>query len=171
MKRTEPERLFEENTKLAYSVLWHRFPQLGKDNDAKQEALLGLWKACITFDPNKSEFSTYATTCIVNQVRMMLRAASKQPPTVSISSPISDCDSLTLGDMIEEPIPSLSDGMIELKGFIKGLPQRDYDLIRYRVAGLSQKQISQKLGLSQPYLSRLLTKIYVQYDKRRGNDE
>lgn len=171
MKRTEPERLFEENTRLAHSVLWKNYPAFAADEDLHQEALLGLWRACLTYDPKRSQFPTYAYTCILNQVRMAMRNQAKQPPTVSLETPIPEQDGLTLEGTLEELVPSLDDGFIDLKDFLRELSPRDQLLVQCRLEGLSQKQTAERLGLTQPYCSRLLTKIYVDYTKRRGEDE
>lgn len=171
MKKTEPERLFEENTRLAHSVLWKNYPAFAADEDLHQEALLGLWRACLTYDPKKSQFPTYAYTCILNQVRMAMRHQAKQPPTVSLETPVSEQGGLTLEDMLEELVPSLDDGFIGLKNFLQELSPRDQLLVRCRLEGLSQKQTAERLGLTQPYCSRLLTKIYVDYTKGGEKDE
>lgn len=171
MKRTEPERLFEENIRMAYSVLWKHYPQHGNDEDMKQEALLGLWRACMTFDPAKSQFSTYATTCILNQIRMAIRSIVRQPQTVSLNTPLKSQENLTLSDTLEEIVSSVDDEYIELKDFLKGLSPRDQLLISCKLNGLSQKQTAEWLGITRPYCSQLLTRIYVDYTRRRGEDE
>lgn len=171
MQKTEPKALFEENQKLAYSTLWKYYPGYATDEDMKQEALLGLWKACITFDPGKSQFSTYAVTCIMNQIRMTLRDNSKQPPTVSLEASLAGVDGLTIGDTLEELAPSICDEYILLKEFLGGLPQRDQLLIKYKLMGLNQRQIAERLGITYNWCSKLFTRIYVEYDKRRGNNE
>ena len=171
MKRTNPEQLFEENKSLAHSVLWKTYPTFAGDEDMHQEALLGLWKACITYDTSKSKFSTYACICILNQLRMCMRKQSRQPDTVSLQAPLSASEGLTLESCFEDPTPSIDDNYIELKEFLKELPPRDQLLIECRLLGLSQKQTAERLGVSQSYCSRLLTSIYTKYLKRRNNDE
>lgn len=168
--KTEPKALFEDNQKLAYSTLWKYYPWYATDEDMKQEALLGLWKACITFDPGKSQFSTYAVTCIQNQIRMALRDNSKQPLTVSLEANLAGVEGLTIGDTLEELAPSISDEYILLKEFLRTLSSRDQLLIKYKLMGLNQKQIAQRLGITPVYCGRLFTKIHVEYNKRRGNN-
>ena len=171
MKRTELEQLFEESTRLAYSVLWKNYPEFAADEDLNQEALLGLWRACLTYDPKKAQFPTYAYACILNQVRMAMRHQAKQPPTVSLETSISEQDGVTLEDTLEELDPSLDDGFIDLKSFLRELSPRDQLLVQCRLEGLSQKQTAERLGLTRQYCNRLLTKIYVNYIRRRGEDE
>lgn len=68
--RYNPQCLFEENKELAYSYVYKskiKIPGYELE-DLFQTALLGLWKACKTYDPKKSKFSTYATNCIRNEL-------------------------------------------------------------------------------------------------------
>lgn len=68
--RYNPQRLFEENKELAYSYVYKskiKIPGYELE-DLFQTALLGLWKACKTYNPKKSRFSTYATNCIKNEL-------------------------------------------------------------------------------------------------------
>ena len=172
MARNEQEQLFYENIGLAYFILWKHYPTFAKDEDMKQEALLGLWKACMAYDKDKSQFSTYAGQCILNQVRMVLRKQSYEPDTVSLSTPVGGEDeSLTLESLIEDPVPSIDEDYIDLKDFLRGLNKRDKKLIQLRLQGKTQNQIAQEMGLAQPYCSRLITKILVDYMERRNEDE
>ena len=71
--RDEALKLFFENTELAYYTLYKYFHWLANSEDWQQEAMYGLWVACLTFNPSYNcKFSTYAiTVCkhhISNQV-------------------------------------------------------------------------------------------------------
>lgn len=172
MTRNEQEQLFHQWTEFAWFLLWKHFPQLALDEDIKQEASLGLWKACMTYDRDKSQFSTYAAPCILNQVRQVLRKRSYEPDTVSLSTPVEvEDDSLALEAMLEDPVPSIDESYIDLKDFLRGLNERDKKLIQLRLQGKTQKQIAQEMGLAQSYCSRLITKIWVDYMERRNEDE
>lgn len=172
MTKNEQEQLFHQWTEFAWFLLWKHFPNLALDDDIKQEALLGLWKACMTFEEGKAQFSTYASQCIINQIRQVLRKRSNAPKTVSLSTPISlEDDNLTLADVIEDPVPSIDEGYIDLKEFLRGLSDRDKKLVQLRLQGKTQKQIAHEMGLAQSYCSRLITKIWVEYFERRNEDE
>lgn len=161
----EPEKLFEQNQPLAYSILWNRFPTFALDEDIKQEALLGLWKACLSWDAMKGKFSTYATRCILNQIYQYLR---KQVPTnkqVSLESVIPGLDKLTLADMLEESIPSIRDERIALKELLSGLSPKETQLVQARLDGKTQAEIAELLGIAQPTCSKMLTKIKIRYER------
>lgn len=163
--RNEAEQLFLENTALAYHILHKDFPTFAQSEDMKQEALLGLWRACISFDPSKGKFSTYAGCCILNAIRYALRGYQKQPETVSLNQPISE-EGSTLEDLLEDPYPSVDEGLIDLVTFLKGLPERERKLIQCRLDGLTQNQISAEMGLSQTWCSRILKKMRQEYLKQ-----
>lgn len=163
MKRADAERLFAENTKLAYSMIHRYYPTFAHDEDIHQEALLGLWQACLSFDKNKSQFSTYAGTCILNRVRRALKNRLRQPDMVSLSAPIGDDNTSVLEDVLEDPYPGTDVGKVALKIFLEGLSGRDRKLIAYKAEGLTQRQIARKLGLSQTIVNRDLKRLRQQY--------
>lgn len=166
MKTTEAERLFEDNQKLAMYFLWKHFPAFGNDEDMQQEALLGLWKACITYDPSKAEFSTWAGYAVRSQIGTTLRRINKQLDAVSLEATIEGTDGLKLEDIVEEVVPSICVGYIDLKDFLKTLSGKELTIVQYRIQGFSQDQVSQIVGHSQPYCSRLLNRVYKRYKER-----
>lgn len=173
MTRNEQEQLFHENLELAYFILWKHYPTFAQDEDLKQEALLGLWKACLSYDQQKSMFSTYASRCIHNRLRMWLRERSKHPDTVSINSPVAGYgeEGPTLEDTIEDPVPAIDEDYINLKNFLASLSERDQKIVKLRMQGLTQEQIARELGMTRVNCSVRLTRIWVKFVERRNEDE
>lgn len=173
MKRTELEELFNENKELAYFTLWKHYPTFAKDEDLQQEALLGLWQACLSYDKSKSQFSTYAVSCMLNKIRVWIRDRSKHPDTVSLSTPIKgyEEEGMTLGDTIEDPVPSIDEGLIDLKSFIGSLQERDQRILKLKAQGLKQRQIAQELGMTRTNCAMRLSRIWVKYLEGRNEDE
>lgn len=165
MKTTDPLALFEENQKLAGYFLWKHYPAFAQDEDIQQEALLGLWKACITYDPIKAEFSTWAGYAVRSQVLMYLRKDCRRLSTVSIEATIEGTEGLRLEDIVEEPVPSICIGFICLKDFLRGLPEEQLQLVRMRYQGYTQDQISAQVGMSQAHCSRILKRLLNEYKK------
>ena len=70
---SEDERmtLFNSHVQLAYHCA-NKFASISNCelDDLKQEALTVLWDATAKFDPNRAAFSTFATTCICNHLKM-----------------------------------------------------------------------------------------------------
>lgn len=167
----EPEQLFEQNQRLAYSVIWKIAPNFANDEDLKQEALLGLWKACLTWDPKKSQFSTYSVRCIRNQVYMYFRKQAPANKQVSLEAVLPGLDRLTLADMLEEPIPSIRNERIALKELLLGLSPKETQLVQARLDGKTQAEIAESLGIAQPTCSKMLAKIKIRYERSVQEDD
>lgn len=144
--------LFEENKALAYWVLHRHFPALAFDDDIRQEALIGLWKGYLRFDPSKSKPSTFLTKCILNSILMVLRRKQLEVPMSDVGLP----GELT---MMRQSTNDPGYKLVELEDFIGGLNEKQQIVLRARADGLSQKQIAEMVGLSQPQCSRILSKI------------
>ena len=173
MTRNEQEQLFYKNLEFAYFILWKNYPTFAQDEDLKQEALLGLWQACLSYDQQKAMFSTYASHCIHNRLRVWFRERNKHPDTVSLNSPVGgyEEEGLTLEDTIEDPVPSIDEGYIDLKDFLASLSERDQKIVKLRMQGLTQKQIAQELGMTRVNCAMRLSKIWVKFVERRTEDE
>ena len=149
---------------------------------------IGLIKAINTFNPvKKIKLATYASRCIENEILMYLRRNSKTRMEVSIDEPLNvdwDGNELLLSDILgtdEDVIAKKMEDEAEktlLGKAIEKLSSREQMIIKMRF-GLSspdgrertQKEVADKLGISQSYISRLekriikrLKKEIVKYD-------
>lgn len=131
---------------------------------------IGLMKAVDTFDATrKARFSTYASRCIENEIRMQFRRERKNGQTVSLQEALeADGDSaLTLADVIQdgfcmEDSCERQEGVRRLRQLLDTLPARERQilLLRYGLAGqppLTQLETAGLLGISRSYVSRLET--------------
>ena len=141
---------------------------------------IGLIKAVKTFCPQKNiKLATYASRCIENEILMYIRKTANQKTEVSLDEPINmDCDgnelllSDILGteeDMILRPLEDAVDLRV-LRQALKGLPEREREIIlmRFGLEGrkeLTQKEVAQKMGISQSYISRMEKKIMQRLKK------
>lgn len=169
MKKTDAEQLFHKNINLAYYILHKHYTLSAQDEDLKQEALLGLWKACMTFDPSKAQFSTYAIRCILNQINMYYRKESNKPLTVSLNAPVGE-DGLTMEDVLEDPCPSIDEGLIDLKTYLAGLTDEERKIIQLNVEGFTQQQIGDKMGKSQAWCSHMLRRLRQNYQEQEEQE-
>lgn len=82
----EAKALFLANIRLAYKCAqrWWRLlgPRKLEREDLIQIALLGLWKACLHWDPAQGSLGTLAYWVIANEVRNALREQRKYPSSV-----------------------------------------------------------------------------------------
>ena len=86
------EELVTKNLKLV-PYLFHRLKRTALterySEDIIAEGYIGLIKAAQTYDPMKSKFSTYASRCIVNAMRMFIRRTNKSfYAEISLETPI-----------------------------------------------------------------------------------
>lgn len=163
-------KLFEENQNLVYHVLNRYYPTYVKDEDLKQDALLGLWKACLTFDESKAKFSTYATQCIINSIRHTLRSRNKRPEIVSLDQPVGAEGSPPIAEVIEDPASQIDDGLICFKEFWKTLNRVERCCIKMSLEGYIQDDIAKTVGKSRSWVNKTLKTIQENYEQFRKED-
>ena len=174
------QHLVEHNLRLVVYIC-RRFENTGTGlEDLISIGTIGLIKAIGTYDPDKKiKLATYASRCIENEVLMHLRKIANQKTEVSLDEPINmDCDgnelllSDVLGtdeDMIMRPLEDDVDLSV-LRYALKQLPEREKEIVlmRYGLEGrkeLTQKEVAEKMGISQSYISRLEKKIMQRLKK------
>ncbi len=159
---------FAKNVGLAYDALWSYFPWLAEDDDAKQEALLGLWKAIQRFDPSKGfKFSTYAFATIIGYIKNYLeqQVTHGGPPTVSYDNPIlwpdgGRDDEATYLERLAGSAPDPVEAAVTRATLDEVAPRvskRRLLVVLLASFGRTQEEIAEHLGLSQAHVSRLLS--------------
>ena len=135
---------------------------------------IGLMKAVKTFNPVKNiKLATYASRCIENEILMYLRKASNSSVNLSFDEPLStdwDGNELTLRDVLGTDENEISEGIEYedekrlLRLIVSELDEKEREIMRLRF-GLdgyeiyTQKQLADKMGISQSYISRLEKRI------------
>ena len=135
---------------------------------------IGLIKAVNTFTPERSiKLATYASRCIENEILMYLRKNAGQRTEVSFDEPLNtDWDGKELllsdvlgteGDVVMRPIEADVDRKL-LSDAVARLSPREKDIIslRFGLGGrkeLTQKEVADRMGISQSYISRLEKRI------------
>lgn len=129
---------------------------------------IGLIKAADTFNPEAGfRFSTYASRCILNEILMELRKLRKYGPTpLSLDAVMyegSDGSKLEFNsvlrtdpDLVSQPIEQAAEFEMlgECLGRLQGR-QREIIDMRYGAQPRTQREISEQLGISQSYISRI----------------
>ena len=179
MLGTEKEKegksvLIEHNLRLVVYIA-KKFESTGIGvEDLVSIGTIGLIKAVNTFCPNKKiKLATYASRCIENEILMFLRKSSQLKNEVSIDEPLNTdwdgnelllCDILGSDpDLVNKDIENELEKRLVLQAVSK-LNQRECLIMELRF-GLNgrkehtQKQVADKLGISQSYISRLEKKI------------
>ncbi len=135
---------------------------------------IGLIKGIKTYKLDKNiKLATYASRCIDNEILMFLRKNKKRNSEVSLEDSINfdnEGNELKLedvfgteDDVVEKSLESKDDKIL-LEKEVKNLTSRDRDIIeqRYGLFGkkeLTQKELADKLNISQSYISRIEKKV------------
>lgn len=172
--------LIEHNLRLVVYIA-RRFENTGVNlEDLISIGTIGLIKAISTYRREKNiKLATYASRCIENEILMHIRKISCQKAEVSLDEPINmdyDGNELLLSDilgtdedMILRPLEDDVD-LCVLRQALHELPQREREIVlmRYGLYGykeLTQKEVAQKMGISQSYISRLEKRIMLRLKK------
>ncbi|KGK90421.1 sporulation sigma factor SigE [Desulfosporosinus sp. HMP52] len=166
--------LIERNLRLVVYIA-RKFENTGIGiEDLVSIGTIGLIKAVNTFDPQKKiKLATYASRCIENEILMYLRRNNKTRSEVSFDEPLNidwDGNELLLSDVlgtendiISKPIEEQVDRQL-LHLAMGRLTNREKVIMELRF-GLddgvekTQKEVADRLGISQSYISRLEKRI------------
>lgn len=163
-------KLIEHNLRLVAHIVKKYYATGAEQDDLISIGTIGLIKAVSTFKADKGiRLATYAARCIENEILMFFRNQKKSAQDVYISDPIDtdkDGNALTLIDVIadQKDIAEEIDTKMKLqrlKVILHAcLDEREKEIItlRYGLSGnkeLTQREISQKLGISRSYVSRI----------------
>ena len=168
------QTLIERNLRLVVYIA-RRFENTGINiEDLISIGTIGLIKAINTFRADKNiKLATYASRCIENEILMYLRKNSSQRTEVSLDEPLNtDWDGKELllsdvlgteGDVVMRPIEADVDRKL-LRDAVAKLSGREQEIItmRFGLGGrreLTQKEVADRLGISQSYISRLEKRI------------
>lgn len=167
-------RLVEKNLRLVVYIA-KKFENSGINiEDLISIGTIGLMKAINSYNLDKNiKLATYASRCIENEILMYLRKNNKLKGEISIDEPInvdSEGNDLLLADILGTDNDSIfksieeSDNKKVLISAIKSLNNREKLImqLRYGFDGteeLTQKEVADKLGISQSYISRIEKKV------------
>jgi len=168
------DTLIERNLRLVVYIS-RKFENTGVGiEDLVSIGTIGLIKAVNTFDPKKKiKLATYASRCIENEILMYLRRNTKIKSEVSFDEPLNidwDGNELLLSDVlgtdndiISRPIEEEVDRHL-LAQALASLSEREKLImeLRFGMGGVeeqTQKEVADRLGISQSYISRLEKRI------------
>ena len=174
------KELIEHNLRLVVYIA-RRFENTGINiEDLISIGTIGLIKAVGTYRADKNiKLATYASRCIENEILMYLRKNASRKGEVSFDEPLNtdwDGNELLLsdvlgtdGDTVMRPIEEDVDRSL-LAAAISILSPREKQIITLRF-GLNggreqtQKEVADRLGISQSYISRLEKRIISRLKK------
>jgi RNA polymerase sporulation-specific sigma factor len=133
-------------------------------DDLYQEALIGLYKAALTYDPNRdTSFSTYAYLCIKHSIYSALRVYfSKKNYPVRIGSSLDDLLTSPCPDLCTEPekvfIEKENIRLIK-ESLDTSLSQYERDVFKLFLKGLSYESIAVALSTSPKSVDNAIQRI------------
>ena len=161
--------LVERNLRLVVFIA-KRFESTGIGiEDLISIGTLGLIKAISTFHADRGiKLATYASRCIENEIPMYIRKRSGSRCEVSMEEPLNtdwDGNELLLSDVLGSEEDDVAyelekeEERAAVRKAVAALDPRERELIelRYGFTGdeLTQKEVADRLGISQSYISRL----------------
>lgn len=165
IKEMTCDEVFNQFKKFLYKTAYKWSSQYDI-NDLVQVAGMGLTKAYNTYDVDKGiMFITYLATIVNNEIRMYNRKNKKHIGIKSLDYAINedkDGNSMTIMDLISDDIDYEEMAIrnidkSQLYVLIEYLKQDEKTILKYRfIDGFTQKQIGEKLNISQSYVSRLV---------------
>ena len=172
--------LIEHNLRLVVYIA-RRFENTGTNlEDLISIGTIGLIKGINTYRRDKNiKLATYSSRCIENEILMHIRKTASQKAEVSLDEPINmdyDGNELLLSDILgtdEDVVTGRLEEDVDLqllRQALKELPPREREIVlmRYGLEGrkeLTQKEVAEKMGISQSYISRLEKRIMLRLRK------
>ena len=172
--------LIEHNLRLVVYIA-KKFENTGVNvEDLTSIGAIGLIKAVNTYNTDKQiRLATYASRCIENEILMYLRRTAKLKGEVSFDEPLKvdwDGNALLLSDILGTEADIVykdmddRDDVVILRQLINKLSPREREIITLRYVvdcerEFTQKEVAQKLQISQSYISRLEKKIIKKLKK------
>ena len=163
--------LIERNLRLVAHIVKKYQPPPEEMEDLLSIGTIGLMKAVVTFDPDKSaRLASYAARCIENEVLMYLRGKKKSSKEVSLYEPIGtdrEGNEIQLFDVIEmneedvyRRLERKEDVMRLYQQVESVLSQRERMVLKlryglYNEEEYTQREIAAMLGISRSYVSRI----------------
>ena len=175
------KKLVEKNLRLVVYIAKKFENSMLNIEDLISIGTIGLMKAINSFNIDKNiKLATYASRCIENEILMYLRKTQKLKTEISIDEPINtdaEGNDLALADILGSESDNISkqvednDNKKVIDIAIRNLDSREKVImeLRYGFNGnneLTQKEVADKLGISQSYISRIEKKVIERLKKQ-----
>ena len=173
-------KLFDDNKQLVFTVINKSIPRNSFIyTDAIQAGMVGLWKASITFKPDKGFlFQTYARACIKNEFNLLYRKfyGKKGGPRykyehnkvflddkINSENTNSDMEKITFAnsrDLSYTEDFEIKIGYNRIYHMIEYFNEKDKTIFLLKEKGYIVTEIANILGYKQPFISKRLSVVY-----------
>ncbi len=169
------DKLIVHNLRLVAYIVKKNYADSNDIDDLISIGTIGLIRAAETFDYEKqNRFSTYASKCIDNQIKMYFRKIKHRRNDLLITDPIEsdgEGNSLTIADIISSGVNVENDVELKInsellyKFIAEELTDREREIIckRYGIVDkdgsvcmpMTQREIAKQMKISRSYISRI----------------
>ena len=162
------QQLVTDNMHLVYYLINKYYPTFAGNEDVMQEGMLGLCKAADTYDESKSVFSTYACTCILNQIKMWFRNNKKHNQNLSLDYTISSDDGEVVSFM-DTLVGSEDVDYIDYQNLFGDLSDTEKTICELLQSGYNQIEIGEKIGKSRTGVNKVKRRMEIKVRNRHGD--
>ena len=160
------QKLIEDNINLVYFVINQNFPRYRTDEDLVQVGMMGLCQAANAWDEDKGIFSSFAVRGIYNAICKEFRCRNQQKFTYSLDYNYSDSEDecVSLGDIL---VGDLDVDWVDTDGLYDLLTEKERVIVDMRLKGLTLREISKEVGVSQQNIRKHLRKAKLRLEKNK----
>lgn len=169
-EKLSPTELYEKNEALVYYIVNQRYPDFISDEDLLQEAKIGLWKACLSYNPDRSMLSTFAVPAICNSINIYLRKCNRDQAGIAchLEDEISGEENSYIMDYIVGD-PGID--WIDAEELLSHLDASEQFIVKQRILGYSLEQIASILKITRQGVSLRIKRIQKKLHKYMRKDE
>ncbi|MCL6599548.1 MAG: sigma-70 family RNA polymerase sigma factor [Alicyclobacillus macrosporangiidus] len=125
--------------------------------------MLGLWKAIITYDSARAQFSTWAVYHISSQMTRCLRSARRVPRHLSLDYMVANEVGRHKRDFANL-VPAFDDHTaVEIRDWLVRIDVNERTAVIMYLQGYKQREIAADLGTHQVEVSRMLRRAVKRY--------
>lgn len=146
------EAIYPSYLDLVYGVV-HRFccPRSSEFEDYFQEALIALWQAIRSFDPQKGNAKTFLATCMRRKLANYLKTERRRHPVVPFSLDAQPEDGDGLHEKLKLPsidVEATVIGREEIKSLLASLTPLEMTCALLFAEGFSYDEVAKNLGIT-----------------------
>lgn len=156
------EELFLRHMKLVYLVS-KKYSSSSKyeKSDINQVGMLGLWKAVLRFDKTKKcKFSTFAVTCIKNEINYFLRNQKKEQYCLFTDCDEYELEKLSYKECLEEKI------LVE--EMLSTLTKKEREICKQVGNGFSCTKMASDRGITKEAMRKQKDKVFKKIKDQNG---
>lgn len=139
----EQQKLVTDNMTLVHFLINRYYPTFNGNEDVVQTGMVGLCKAAKSWDSSKSTFPTYASNCILNEIKNYFRKNIETQPSLSLDYEYEG------GAMLSEVIEGDVDvnSTFELTEFLGKEKEKNKLVLSLYAQGYTTQEISEMTGI------------------------